>query len=180
MFERNKVEAADHNGVPVEITTVDGEVFAGRVMIPLGRTFSDCLNGPATFIEFEPWGEQRIFVAKSTLRNVKLINVPRAENLGARARALDAFDPHAILGVPAGATLAEAKAQWHKLSKVYHPDKFATMDLPAEVTAYISAMAQRVNAAYSAIEHRFCSAGRLLRCVRRPSTSPVSGCDLRV
>ncbi len=152
MFERNRVEAADHNGVPVEISTTDGEIVGGRVMIPLGRTFSDALNGPAAFVEFEPWGGERAFLAKSTIRNVKLINVAKPENLAARARSLDGFDPHAVLGIPASATLAEAKAQWHKLSKIYHPDRFATAELPAEVTAYISAMAQRVNAAYSAIE----------------------------
>ena len=37
-----------------------------------------------------------------------------------------------------------------KLAKVYHPDRYAAAELPAEVREYLSAMARRVNAAYDA------------------------------
>lgn len=152
MFERNRIDNVEHNGVPVEITTDVGEVLTGRIMLPTGRGIVDVLNSPGGFVEFEPWGADRIFVAKASLRNVKLIQAPRPQSSKGRIDALDGFDPHSILGVRAGATLDEVKTAWHRLSKAYHPDRYATAELPAEVTDYLAAMARRVNAAYAALE----------------------------
>ncbi|MFV0296887.1 MAG: DnaJ family molecular chaperone [Hyphomicrobiaceae bacterium] len=152
MFERNRVEHNDQNGVPVEITTAEGEIVSGRMMVPLGRSFTETLNGTTAFIVFEAWGGDRMFMAKSALKAVKMVNVPKAENLKSRASVLEGFDPHTVLGVPTSASLEDVKAAWIKLNKIYHPDRYATADLPAEVKNYISAMSKRVNAAYSAIE----------------------------
>jgi hypothetical protein len=38
------------------------------------------------------------------------------------------------------------------LSKIYHPDRFETLDLPAEVKGYLADMSRRINAAFEALE----------------------------
>lgn len=152
MFERNKVDNSEHAGVPVELTTMDGEMVKGRLMIAMGRNVFELLNGPGAFLEFEPYGGDRTFVAKASIANVKLINVPRAPNLNQRLHDLDAFEPHAILGVASAAGFEDVKAAWHKLAKIYHPDRYSSADLPAEVRDYLASMARRVNAAYAALE----------------------------
>ena len=152
MFERNKVDNVDQTSVPVEVTTIEGEVTKGRLLIALGRNVFEVLNGPASFLEFEPYGGERSFVAKSTLRNVKLVNVPRVLSLSARLADGSSFDPHTVLGVPSAASFEDIKAAWHRLSKVYHPDRYQSADLPPEVREYLAAMARRVNAAFSALE----------------------------
>ncbi len=152
MFERNKIDNVDHSAVPVEITTDDGEVQKGRLLVPMGRNVFELLNGAVAFVEFEPYGGERFLIAKAALRNVKLINVPRAGNLQSRLRDHDGFDPHLVLGVKSTATHDEAKAAWHGLSKTYHPDRFHGVELPAEVRDYLAAMARRVNMAYAALE----------------------------
>jgi DnaJ-domain-containing protein 1 len=86
------------------------------------------------------------------VRNVRLISVARGPSLAARAHDMDGFDPHTILGVPASAAFEEVKSAWHRLSKRYHPDRFANVELPEEVAEYLAVMARRVNAAYSALE----------------------------
>ncbi len=151
MFERNKIDTTDH-AIPVEILSEDGVVQKGRLLVAMGRNIYEVLNSPGAFLDFEPYGGERMFVAKSTLRNVTLLNVPRAPNLAARVRDLDGFDPHSILGVPSSATFDDVKAAWHKLSKAYHPDRYANAELPAEVNEYLSVMARRVNAAYATLE----------------------------
>ncbi len=153
MFERNRIDNVEHAAVPVELATSDGEVSKGRILVPLGRNMFELLNGPAAFLEFEPYGGERSFVAKSAIRNVKLINVPRAPSLDARLRERDGFDPYDILGVPARASPEEVKAAWHRLSKIYHPDRYATAELPEEARDYLAAMVRRVNAAYAALEN---------------------------
>lgn len=152
MFERNKIDSIEQTSVPVEVTTIEGEVTKGRLLIALGRNVFEVLNGPASFLEFEPYGGERSFIAKSTLRNVKLVNVPRVPSLSARLADGSSFDPHSVLGVPSTASFDEVKTAWHRLSKVYHPDRYQAADLPQEVRDYLAAMARRINAAYSLLE----------------------------
>jgi hypothetical protein len=152
MFERNKIETVVKSGVPAEITIDTGEVLAGRMLIAMGRNLADVLNGPGAFVEFEPWGGEALFVAKASMRSVKLVQVPRPEDLKGRVAASDGFDPHGVLGIEAGASLDEIKSAWHRLSKAYHPDRYAAAELPAEVVDYLGAMARRINTAYAALE----------------------------
>ena len=152
MFERNKIDNVEHAGVPVELAMMDGEVLKGRLLMSMGRNVSDVLNGTSAFLEFEPYGGERSFLAKACIGNVKLINVPRAPNLAQRLHDLDGFDPHAILGVPGNASFDDVKTAWHRLAKVYHPDRYSSSDLPEEVRDYLASMARRVNAAYAALE----------------------------
>ena len=69
MFERNKVDNIDH-AVPVELVTLDGETLKGRLAMAQGRNVFEVLNGPGAFIDFEPWGGERTFLAKASIRNV--------------------------------------------------------------------------------------------------------------
>lgn len=152
MFERGRVDTSEHCAVPVEITTDSGDALTGRLLIAGGRSLVELLNSNVSFLEFEPYGGDRIFFAKSALRNVKLINAGRAPDLGPRARDLDGFDPFTILGITRTASFAEARTAFHALSRLYHPDRYAQADLPNEVREYLAAMARKINAAFAALE----------------------------
>ena len=152
MFERNKIDNVEHSAVPVEITLADGEVMKGRLLIAMGRNVFEVLNGAGTFVEFEPYGGERTYLAKAALHGVKMTNVPRSSQLSTRLRDMDEFDPHGVLGVANGSSLDEIKAAWHRKVKTYHPDRYTNADLPGEVREYLAAMARRVNAAYAALE----------------------------
>ncbi len=152
MFERNKVDTVEQQSVAVELTIDGGEILSGRAMVGIGRTLAGALNGADMFIEFEPWGGERVLISKATIRAVKIVQAAKPESLKSRVAAMDGFDPHTILGVKAGASLEEIKSAWHRLSKTYHPDRYASAELPIEVLDYLAAMARRVNAAYAALE----------------------------
>lgn len=152
MFERIKVDNFDQTAVPVELTLAGGDVVKGRVLIAAGRNLFEVLNAPGGFVEFEQYGGERAYVAKSVLQNVKLVNVPKLPNLVGRPRENDDFNPLGILGLGAAATFDEVKAAWHRLAKVYHPDRYSTAELPQEVRDYLAIMARRINAAYDALE----------------------------
>jgi hypothetical protein len=151
MFERTRTDNIEVQAAPVEVTLDSGEVLAGRLMVPAGRTIVDMLNGQASFLEFEPYEGERTYLSKAGLRNVRML-AKRAPDLASRTRDLDGFDPARILGVAAGASLEDAKAAWHRLSKLYHPDRYASADLPGEVREYLAGMARRINSAYAALE----------------------------
>lgn len=153
MFERNRIDnVPEPTAVPVEVVLADGTLAKGKLLVSGGKTLSDALNGAAAFVEFEPYGGERTFLAKAQLASVKLVGVPKAANLSARTREGDSFNPHAILGVAPTAGWEEVRQAYHRLAKSYHPDRYASAELPSEVQDYLAAMARRVNAAYAALE----------------------------
>ncbi len=152
MFERNRSEPQMLGAIGVEITLDDGPAVAGKLMLPASRTVFDMLNGPALFLEFEPYEGERRFIAKSTLRSVKLVAGAKPLDLAQKARDLDGFDPYAILGLKPGQEWDRVRTAYLALAKTYHPDRFANVDLPVEVLGYLSGMLRRVNSAYAALE----------------------------
>ena len=153
MFERNKIDnVPDTTSVPVEITLADGTVAKGKLLTPIGKTVADALNGGGGFVEFEPYGGDRSYLAKAQLASVKLVGVPKAANLNARVKDIDGFDPYAVLRLAEGAGRDEIRQAYFALAKTYHPDRYATAELPEEVRDYLSAMARRINAAHAALE----------------------------
>ena len=46
---------------------------------------------------------------------------------------------------------SEIREAYFALAKVYHPDRYATAELPTEVIEYLFAMARRINAAHAAL-----------------------------
>jgi hypothetical protein len=153
MFERNRIDnVPEPSAVPVEIAFTDGALVKGKLLLPPGKLIGDAINGSGTFIEFEPYGGERGFVAKAQIASLRPVGVPKAANLKQRLRTLDDFDPHQILGVAVDAVWEDVRQAYHRLSKIYHPDRYATAELPQEVQEYLSAMVRRVNAAYAALE----------------------------
>jgi hypothetical protein len=153
MFERGRVDnLAEQSAVPVEIAFADGTAAKGKMLVPAGKSVADALNGTGSFVEFEPYGGDKSYLAKAQLASVRLVGVPKAPNLQARLIDVDGFDPHRILGLSVGAGREEVRAAYFALAKAYHPDRYATAELPAEVRAYLGAMARRINAAHAALE----------------------------
>jgi hypothetical protein len=153
MFDRGRNDGAGGvTGYPVEIALPDGSVAKGKLLLAAGRSVADALNGPGAFIEFEPYGGERSFIAKGQLVSVRLIGAPRSADLAARVADHEGFDPYRILGLRVGAGRDEIRAAYFALAKAYHPDRYATVELPAEVRDYLAAMVRRINAAYAALD----------------------------
>lgn len=156
MFERNKIDnGLQQTAVPVEMTLEDGELLKGKIVMAASRSIYEVLNGDSKFIDFETYQGKRSLIAKSRLKSVEIMSVPASGGLKARLRDGDNFDPYMVLGVPSGSQLEDIRAAYHKLAKIYHPDKFSAVELPAEVREYLAAMSRRTNAAFVALEAPF-------------------------
>jgi DnaJ domain len=152
MFERNKPHVVEQGTLSATVTLTDGVCVSGKMTVPMGRCIMDALNGPSTFLEFEPFGEEKVLIAKASIIKVQSIQLPGVVSLSHRAREFDGFDPHTVLGVERSATWDDVRQAYIGLAKDYHPDRYSNIELPAEVTAYLAAMARRVNVAYTALE----------------------------
>jgi hypothetical protein len=152
MFDRSRTDTStDAGGITVEITLTDGQVINGKMLITVSKTPADVLNGPGTFIEAMPFGGARQFIAKTSIKTLRVIAAPKA-TLGEQLRDLDGFDPYRILDVTEKTPWDDVRHAYIVLSKGYHPDRFATVELPEEVKTYLAAMARRINAAFEALE----------------------------
>ena len=152
MFERNRPDVQEQATVAVEITFDNGAMETGRMIVSASRTVFDVLNGPSMFLEFEPFEAERRFIAKSSLKAVKLLAGARPPNLSQKLRDMDGFDPHSILGVKPGSDWETIRGAYLAAAKNYHPDRFANVELPHEVTTYLSGVLRRINASYAALE----------------------------
>jgi DnaJ-domain-containing protein 1 len=151
MFDRNK----DNTGGPteVEIALSDGQMLNGKLTLPPGRSLPDFLNGAATFVEFQPVDGDRMFIAKSSVHSVRPApSMPAAPDLWAGPTEGSGFDPFKVLGIPADSSREDAREAYLNLAKCYHPDKYASADLPREVRDYLAVMVRRINAAYDTVQ----------------------------
>jgi hypothetical protein len=137
----------------VEIELVTGQRRRGQVWITTGKSLADVLNGGQPFLEVVPLGElPSCFVAKAQIVSAHLLEMPKYSPLHERRKSGPSDDPYEILAVSRGAPWSVVRDAYLKLAKLYHPDRYSSIDLPAEVQEYIGSRARRINAAYSILE----------------------------
>jgi DnaJ domain len=151
MFERTKVDNLTKVPVPCELVLDDGRELIGHILALHPRGLIDELNAPGGFAEFEAIDRTRAFLAKSSIRSARSAATAKIERLDHRIREGVPFDPHAVLGVPKTADRESIRRAYHALAKAYHPDRLQAIELPQEIVDYATAMAKRINAAYSAL-----------------------------
>ena len=157
MFERNRIDnntsATGHQTTAAAVVALaDGEILTGHFVYSAARAFSDLLNGELLFLEFTPLNGNRRFLAKHAIRSVTMPDAPAATALESRRPKNGEFDPYTALGLSRDAEWDEVREAYLRLSKSYHPDRFASVDMPVEVRDYLAQMSKRVNAAYTMLE----------------------------
>lgn len=151
MFERTKIDNSTKNPVACELVLDDGRELLGHLLVGNLRGIIEELNAPGDFIEFEAVDRQRTFLGKHSIRSARSAAVAKVVPLDRRIREGVPFDPYVVLGVDRSADRETIKRAYHVLAKTYHPDRMQAIELPAEIVDYATAMAKRINAAYSAL-----------------------------
>lgn len=150
MFNKeNDYQRLNRSPVSVSITLAGGQTLRGTLFVPKTKSLMEELNRGEPFVEFESYDGTRMFIARTNIASVKEFSIPRVDQLDKKVDMLDQFDAHQVLGVRSDADRTAIRQAYLNLAKTYHPDRFARMDLPKEVFEYLSAVATRVNLAYS-------------------------------
>ena len=145
--------APERKPVAVEISLADGSVAKGKLWAAANKSVAETLNGTSPFLEFTPFGAERPqYLSRAHILTLSPIDIPKTHPLYERRGSGDADDPHHILGVPAGSAWHDVREAYVRLAKAYHPDRFAGVTLPEEVTHYLGSKARTINAAYSVLE----------------------------
>lgn len=133
------------------ITLMDGRRLRGNMLVARDKSLTDMFNMPMPFFEFEDFEQGPIVIAKSSIASLRVHKMPTADQLDKKITSLDKSDPHRVLGVGKSATREDIRNAYLALARLYHPDRFASTELPPEVADYIDSMARRINIAYADI-----------------------------
>ena len=153
MFERNRVDNRTDTLVAVEVSLADGSKVSGRAVLPPGKGVHKLLDGDEGFIYLDVFDGDGSFVPKSEIRGLKVLTSIKTQTVALPIPDARTFDPYRILGLEKGAAFEDIREAYHRLSKLYHPDCYAGVDLPREVKAYLDAMSKNVNAAFQALKY---------------------------
>ena len=147
MLERGAMNDRQKVRLAVEMTLDDGKIARGR-LIGKFRTLGENLAADGGFLEIEAGDGRMTYVSKSAIRKITEISMPVADQLAQKMAATKVGEAYTILGVSPRASEDELMAAYRDLSKIYHPDRLASMQLPAEMLDYAEAMQRRINAAF--------------------------------
>lgn len=144
MFEQNGPQR-----VLVNLTLKDGRAIMASLKLSMSGKLNDTLNNADRFLDVLGADGEQFFLSKDLVQQVAVSNPPKASlNMNRRASDATAFNPWAILGIPRGATADDIKVAYRSMVKMYHPDRFANLELPPEMKEYASAMLSRINIAH--------------------------------
>ena len=139
---------ANRAPISVTITLTSGAALRGKLLVNKTKTLIEELNRGETFLEFEPFDGPKTYLARSAISVVKQVDNIKTTGMDDRMKDFNNYDPYAVLGVKPDADAAAIRSAYLHLAKIYHPDRFAKVDLPTEVADYLSAVVKRINLAY--------------------------------
>lgn len=153
MFERNPVDNKAEALIAVEVLLADGTVVAGRTVLGPGKGVHKLLESPDGFLYVDGFDGEGAFIPKAQIKSLKVVSPGKPNAMHLSVPDARNFDPYRILGLEKGASFDDIKDAYHRLTKIYHPDRFASIELPREVRSYVDAMTKNVNAAFRALKH---------------------------
>jgi len=133
----------------VHPTLASGKTMMVSLKLPMSGKLADVLNNAERYLDvLGPEGEQ-FFLSKDMVHRVAAADPPKASlNLNRRSSDQSGFNPWAVLGVTREASADDIRAAWLSLVKMYHPDRFANLEMPQEMKDYAAAMLARINVAH--------------------------------
>ena len=161
MFNRGSTQDGHQiKQISVRITLQDGSEDLVNINTSTHQSLGGLFNGPDMFIEIEDGAGVNRLLSKASIVSVMPVAAPRNDQLQRRLKQAGTFNPYDILDVPKGADTATLQKAYREKASLYHPDRYAAMDLPKEMNAYIDAMARRVNMAWEEINKAACASQR--------------------
>lgn len=138
------------NKLDVTIKMVDGTTVSGKIAAGLSSGLLAAINKEQPFIEIVDDSGVKRCLGQSHIVSVEETK-PFTQPEAPVAKGVNAQNAFSMLGLKPDCTSAEAQQRYHLMIKKYHPDKYRSVELPFEVSAYLDAMTQELSIAYKII-----------------------------
>lgn len=148
MFERNPIDNANALAIAVEITLDDGRTIMGRAALDRGTSVHKLLTAAGDFLYVQSYDGDDDFIPVNTIANLKILKPVKPSALRQPTQAGADLNPAHVLSVDPHADWDTIRTAYRRLAKLYHPDRYASLDLPDEVAAYLDAKAKQINQAF--------------------------------
>ncbi|MFV0299080.1 MAG: DnaJ family molecular chaperone [Hyphomicrobiaceae bacterium] len=158
----------------VSVTLTTGAIHGGTIQKPRSKSLHDYLNSEGNFVEMELFTGTIVQIAKSSISICEQRDVPKADQLNMMVRRAERYHPYGTLGLKADTTKEETREAYRGLMRLYHGDRYATVELPPEVVHYLDDMAKRVNLAYRDIMTILTEAENATKASQRTSAGTAS------
>ncbi len=132
--------------VPTSIRLTDGSILNGTVNCGITGRLETVLNAQDSFIEFMSKAGQRRYISRHQIASVEPLD-------GLREPALPAIrddeEAYSVLGLRQGSNADAVRHAFERLSQAYAAEKWASEDIPPEITKYAADKLGQINAAYT-------------------------------
>ena len=141
----------DKKSIPVILRLQDGRSMSGNILIAMSSDLPRTLNGEGCFIEFETVNGDRSFIAKMSICEAIPNEIPKVRKLETGTDSDQDFNPYRILKIAPGSDIKTVRDAFVSRARLYHPDRFSTVELPEEMARYAQNMSRLINAAYKTL-----------------------------
>ncbi len=140
---------AEKPTISCTLTLTSGERMRGEIVLSRQQPLQEAMNKPDQWIEFLSRDGRTMSIAKHSIESVW-----EAETADVSQLDLAKTDPYRILGVSTGSEMTVIRDAYLAKVRLYHPDNYASVPLPAEVAEYMEGMFVLVRDAYEEIGPR--------------------------
>jgi DnaJ-domain-containing protein 1 len=139
--------------IPVRIEMQDGSKQDVSLISPRALLkMHELMNREEPFVDVESPEGERFIIAKTAIRSVRPRDIPVLKDLGPLTEDKNGFDPLRILKVQKTDSQETIRNAYLALVREYHPDRFASLELPKEINDYLTTMLRRINVAYDMLQ----------------------------
>lgn len=139
--------------IPVGIRLIDGEEIFGEISGGVSRNIESALNTDKRFIRVDCEDGTARHVALDHIVHVQPqvdVNAPTL----AKPRSATRENAQPLLGLSGNFSDVDLREAYHRLVKIYHPDRFAQTQLPREVIDYAGEMFRQINNAHQVLKRQ--------------------------
>jgi DnaJ like chaperone protein len=134
------------------------EAYAGQIAQLCGSGESNCpslediLDGLFHIAKADGAIHEREMMFLETTASIFKLDETRFETILARHAVTGEPDPYAVLGIPRGITIAEARKTWRKLVQENHPDVLTGRGMPEEFIMIANERLKVINRAWTRLQ----------------------------
>lgn len=135
----------------IEVVLVDGTELRGTMLVSRDKGLRELLSEPDPFVEIECRVNGSMLLAKTSLRYVRAVAMPKADQLESRLRTVEKLNAYGVLKLPRNADPAAVRTAADQVLQLYDPARAAAAGMPSEVVEYFAAMSRRAQLACTEI-----------------------------